>query len=58
MAVYSVVLIILFLGTKFNQPIFKYRLAHAEGTSKVSCKCDFSKFSYYNGGLREIIFFP
>ena len=24
---------------------------HPEGTSKVSCKCDFSKVPNYNGGL-------
>ena len=31
-------------------------LYHPEGTSKVSCKCDFSKVPDYNGGLWEIPF--
>ena len=35
-----------------------FHLLHSEGTSKVSCKCDFSKVSDYNGGLWEINFFP
>ena len=32
-------------------------LLHPEGTSKVSCKCDFSKVSDYNGSLSDNFLF-
>ena len=33
-------------------------MSHPEGTSKVSCKCDFSKVSDFNGSLWNINVFP
>ena len=30
---------------------------HPEGTSKVSCKCDFSKVSDFNGDVWDINYF-
>ena len=41
----------------FDMPLFAHSTIwvrphkHPEGTSKVSCKCDFSKVPDYNGGL-------